>query len=198
MNLHSSIPRFSIIVAADEDGGIASNGNIPWDIPEDRTYFRQVTSATSVQSKRNCVIMGKNTYLTIPPKFRPFANRLNVVLSRSPIPDPEMPLAVLMRNSLEKAIVEASTDPSVETIFVIGGGEVYRQALLVDPSVAVCEKIYYTNVFSSFGCDCVIPSLGQLERDGFKRVPNTHPAARHGIQERNGLRYEYVTLERSA
>lgn len=197
MNLYSSTPRFSVIVAADQDGGIALNGNIPWDIPEDRTYFRQVTSVTDVQHKRNCVIMGKKTFMTIPPKFRPFANRLNVVLSRSAIPDPEIPLAVLLRNSLEKAIVEASADPSVETIFVIGGGEVYRQALSIDPSVAICERIYYTNVLSSCGCDCVIPSLTQLEKNGFKRVLNTHPAAKLGIQERNGLRYEYVLLARS-
>lgn len=200
MNLTSSprTPRFSLIVAADEEGGIGLNGNIPWDLPEDRAYFRQVTSDTLFPTKRNCVIMGRKTYMSIPPKFRPFPNRLNVILTRTTVPDPDIPVAVLVRNSLETAIAEAYEDSSVETVFVIGGGEVYRQALAVDPSIAVCERIYYTNIKGKFGCDCKIPSLAELKVLGFTQVPTVHRAAKLGIREKGDVRFEYITLERTS
>lgn len=56
---------------------------MPWKLPGDMAYFRELTSRTADPGKQNAVVMGRKTWESIPPKFRPLAGRLNVVLSRS-------------------------------------------------------------------------------------------------------------------
>jgi dihydrofolate reductase len=77
-------PPFSIIVAATQSRGIGYNGSLPWRISGDMAYFKKVTTETMDKSKRNSVIMGKKTWLSIPEKFRPLSNRLNIVISSDP------------------------------------------------------------------------------------------------------------------
>lgn len=91
----------TLIVAALSNGGIGQNGSLPWRIPGDMRYFQLVTSfmgrrpgsayplpadqagSTSDLAPLNVVIMGRKTWDSIPPKFRPLKDRLNVVLSRN-------------------------------------------------------------------------------------------------------------------
>lgn len=58
-------------------------GGLPWKIPADLAYFKELTVRTSDPAKQNAVIMGRKTWESIPQKFRPLAGRLNIVLSRS-------------------------------------------------------------------------------------------------------------------
>jgi len=122
-----TIPQFSMIVAAAANRGIGKSGMIPWRIPEDVRYFKNITclfrdthtlnryetnlskpivkrqrTSESVEEKekptyvtdnfpikitdnipQNVVVMGRNTWESIPEKFRPMPNRINVVLSRN-------------------------------------------------------------------------------------------------------------------
>ncbi len=81
--------QFALIVAATEELGIGLLSNLPWRIPKDMAFFKHVTShvpkALQHQSNmQNAVIMGRVTWESIPPKFRPLDNRFNIVVSRNP------------------------------------------------------------------------------------------------------------------
>lgn len=74
--------HLKLVVAATSAGEIGSKGAIPWHIPHDMARFRQVTTACR-PGRTNAVIMGRKTYISIPAKFRPLSDRLNIVLTRS-------------------------------------------------------------------------------------------------------------------
>jgi dihydrofolate reductase len=77
-------PFFSCVVAATETWGIGKNGTLPWTLKKDMQYFKRVTTQTQCSTKRNAVVMGRKTWQSIPPAFRPLRNRINVVISRNP------------------------------------------------------------------------------------------------------------------
>ena len=78
----NSMSRLTIIVAATKANGIGINGSLPWRLPKEMKYFAQVTS-NAVDGRRNAVIMGRNTWESIPKKHRPLSNRYNIILSRN-------------------------------------------------------------------------------------------------------------------
>jgi len=123
---------FQIVVAATKEHGIGKQGTLPWKLPTDMKFFKTVTSSTTASSKQNAVIMGRVTWESIPAKFRPLPGRLNVILTRSGIITPTPPEGVLVCESLSAALALLASPPyeeQVETVFVIGGGQVYRFAL---------------------------------------------------------------------
>nr|Q27783.1 RecName: Full=Bifunctional dihydrofolate reductase-thymidylate synthase; Short=DHFR-TS; Includes: RecName: Full=Dihydrofolate reductase; Includes: RecName: Full=Thymidylate synthase [Trypanosoma brucei brucei]AAA91362.1 dihydrofolate reductase-thymidylate synthase [Trypanosoma brucei] len=185
---------FSVVVASDEKGGIGDGGTIPWEIPEDMQYFRRVTTnlrgknVKPSPSKRNAVVMGRKTWDSLPPKFRPLSNRLNVVLSRSAtkeqllagIPDPIKRAeaandVVAVNGGLEDALrmlVSKEHTSSIETVFCIGGGTIYKQALCA-PCVNVLQAIHRTVVRpASNSCSVFfdIPAAGTKTPEGLELV----------------------------
>lgn len=70
----------TLIVAATKTNGIGQNARLPWRLPKEMAYFARVTSNAPAGS-RNAVIMGRNTWESIPAKFQPLPNRVNVVIS---------------------------------------------------------------------------------------------------------------------
>lgn len=75
--------EFDLVVAATRSLGIGQNGGIPWQLRKDMNFFKQITSDTKDPKKINCCIMGRKTYFSIPPKFRPLSKRMNVIISRN-------------------------------------------------------------------------------------------------------------------
>jgi len=73
-----------LIVAATEQFGIGIKGNLPWKLSQDMKYFRQLTMSTIDPKKQNSVIMGRKTWESIPPSFRPLTKRVNIVISAQP------------------------------------------------------------------------------------------------------------------
>ena len=67
--------------------GIGKDGGLPWRLKGEMTYFRNVTSYVpddeQKQGARNAVIMGRKTWESIPPRFRPLGGRINIVISRT-------------------------------------------------------------------------------------------------------------------
>ena len=107
-----------IIVAMSNNGVIGVNNSIPWHVPADMKRFKQVTSG-------HVVIMGRNTWESIPERFRPLSGRENIVLSRSKTGS--YPEGVEVFDSLPAALEsKAGTD---KDIFIIGGGQVYLEGL---------------------------------------------------------------------
>lgn len=82
--------RFTIIVAATQSNGIGQKGRLPWRLPKEMAYFARMTSSAP-EGSQNAVIMGRNTWESIPNKFRPLAKRVNLVLSKNKDYSPSVP-----------------------------------------------------------------------------------------------------------
>lgn len=78
-------PEFHVVVAATKDMGIGKDGGLPWRLPGEMAYFKQLTASVGdpTSDARNAVIMGRKTWESLPAKFRPLPGRVNVVLSKS-------------------------------------------------------------------------------------------------------------------
>lgn len=126
-------PVVSLIVAAlQPDLGIGANGKLPWRLKQEIKYFKDVTSK-SKEGAINAVIMGRKTWESIPKKFRPLPNRLNVVLLRNYTN--QSIDGVLYSNSLQSVLQTFESnnyhheESKIEKIFVIGGAQVYSTVL---------------------------------------------------------------------
>ncbi|CAK7890727.1 dihydrofolate reductase [[Candida] anglica] len=123
-------PSIVIIVAALlPELGIGFKGTLPWKLRQEMKYFRTVTSLTQSATNQNAVIMGRKTWESIPSKFRPLPNRLNVILSRShtkdEIADTEN---TILASSLDEALLKLQ-DQNIDKIYIIGGAELYNSIL---------------------------------------------------------------------
>lgn len=74
--------RLTLIVAATTNNGIGQSGKLPWRLSKEMAHFARVTS-NAPEGKMNAVIMGRNTWESIPKKFQPLLKRINVVISRN-------------------------------------------------------------------------------------------------------------------
>ena len=145
---------FSIIVAHDLNLGIGAQNTLPWKLSADMSHFKKVTTETKDPNKQNVVIMGRNTYESLPEKFRPLPNRYNIVLSRNK--ELNLPETLSKQNSLNDALEWASQGPlaeSFESVFVIGGAMVYTEAI-THPK---CERLIITKIHQLYDCDAFFP-----------------------------------------
>ena len=168
-------PTFSIIAAVDEDFGIGKNGGLPWQLSPDMKHFKSVT-ATASFSRKNAVIMGRKTWDSLPPQFRPLPDRLNVVLSRQP--NFKVPKGVLASKSLDEALRQlrqGTFRDSIDQIFVIGGEKIFREAI----AHPACKKLYLTHILKSFVCDCFFP---QENLSLYKPTQKSKPAFADSVE----------------
>jgi dihydrofolate reductase len=144
---------FDVVVAADLGDGIGAAGVVPWRLPSDLAFLKRITSETTQPGTRNAVLMGRITWDTIPDRFRPLPRRLNIVLTRQA--ELEIPAGVLLAGSLDQGLILGREAADVEGLFVLGGGEIYRQAL----ALPGCRHIYLTRVLSRSECDTFFPPV---------------------------------------
>jgi len=150
---------FHVVVAVCDGWGIGLCGKLPWSIPTDMKHFRRLTTSVRDASKRNAVVMGRRTWESIPPEFRPLRDRLNVVLSRSTM---DLPIDVISATSLDAALTKI-TQPDIENIFVIGGSEVFGEAL----RDGNCVALHVTRIEGMFECDVFFPEMPNGEFEMF-------------------------------
>jgi dihydrofolate reductase len=105
-----------LIWAQTPDGVIGAGNTIPWRVPEDVAHFKATTLG-------HTVVMGRKTWESLPPRFRPFSGRRNIVVTR----DPRWAAEGTERAGSIAGALERVTPSS--TAWVIGGGEIYRAAL---------------------------------------------------------------------
>ncbi|VEU23774.1 DEKNAAC105052 [Brettanomyces naardenensis] len=114
-------------------------------------YFREVTARTTDPTKKNVVIMGRKTYNSISPKFRPLKGRVNIVLSRDigeyrKEMEEELaanPTSLQIAGSLEQAL--QLVDPSkIEEIFIIGGAQLYNSVM--NNASSLVDRILLTEI----------------------------------------------------
>jgi dihydrofolate reductase len=151
--LRPSQIEFDVVVAADLSDGIGKDGQVPWHLPGDLAHLKRLTTETDVPGTHNAVLMGRVTWESIPDRFRPLPGRLNVVISRQI--NLALPPDVVRADSLSHALELARAPALVERIFVLGGAEIYRQALAMDG----CRRIYLTRVLARHDCDAFFPAI---------------------------------------
>lgn len=142
--------NFSIISALDLNRGIGYENRLPWHLSADLKHFKEVTSG-------NTVIMGRKTWDSIPEKYRPFKDRLNIVISRG---EQDLPEGVLLAHSLDEALELAEKhgfkeDGTLRKAFVIGGATLYAEAIQ-HPN---CKELILTHIEAHFECDTFFPVL---------------------------------------
>lgn len=140
---------FALVVASDNEGSIGDGTTVPWNVPEDMKFFKETTT-TSAKGKRNAVIMGRKTWDSIPTKFRPLPNRLNVVLSRNVNSVSSDSSVLTLNTSLFGALEHLTTLSDIDKVFCIGGGEIYAEALKL-PSAAFLQAVFSTRILISSG-----------------------------------------------
>ncbi|WP_141808724.1 dihydrofolate reductase [Nocardia bhagyanarayanae] len=129
-----------LIWAQTPDGVIGFENTIPWRVPEDMANFRTVTWG-------HPVIMGRRTWDSLPPKFRPLAGRRNIVVTRQPHWSAP---GVERAGSLAEALELSAPDP----VWIAGGGEIYRAAM------DFATELLVTEVEISVQGDAHAPAIG--------------------------------------
>lgn len=116
-------------MAATREMGIGKDGKLQWRLPSDLKFFKEITKTTTDPEKTNAVIMGRKTWESIPLEHRPLPGRLNVVLTRSKRSDITTGENVVKCECIPSALQLLAEIPyrfSIEKVFVIGGGQIYR------------------------------------------------------------------------
>ncbi|MBU0697127.1 MAG: dihydrofolate reductase [Bacteroidetes bacterium] len=157
----------SIIVATDEENGIGKNNQLMWHLPKDLKFFKSTTSG-------HPVIMGRKTYDSV---GKPLPNRRNIIITRQKDLKIE---GVEVFNELENAI-KACVDE--EEVFIVGGGEIYKQAL------PFTDKIYLTKVHHTFNADAFFPELNYSE---WKLISKEE----HEPDEKHAYCFSFITFSR--
>ncbi|KAH8176271.1 dihydrofolate reductase domain-containing protein [Sarocladium implicatum] len=198
-------PELTLIVAATRSMGIGLNGSMPWKgLRKEMQYFARVTSRVPTEApagSMNAVIMGRKTWDSIPPKFRPLKDRLNIVITRSAppsLPSHPVPATEPVRvSSLEQALKFAQGQGStVGRVFVIGGAQIYEAALRLPEA----RRVLITCIERDFECDTFFPDL----KEGWERRSKEEQMAWTGEErevvegehEEAGTKYEFQMWER--
>ncbi|RZU03139.1 dihydrofolate reductase [Rivibacter subsaxonicus] len=165
--------ELAVIAAVARDGAIGRDGQMPWHLPEDLAHFRRVTMGCPV-------IMGRRTWASLPPRFRPLPGRRNVVLTRDPAWHADGAEAA---SSLQAALALLQDHGRV---FVIGGGELYAQALPLAQTLVLTE------------IDLLVPDA-DTHFPAWDRNAFAETARETGVSKSDadhGLRYAFVTYGR--
>lgn len=169
-----------VILACTSKGGIGINGKLPWRIKEDMKLFKSITTTTDTtdttdtaeeSNKMNAVIMGRKTWDSIPEKFRPLPNRINIILSTTlnkymEITDKNIHTYIV--NSIEQLdiLLERLTETGrLAKSFVIGGASIYNKMFELNR----VSKIHLSLVHDDYDCDTFF-DLKNIDSEKFNLV----------------------------
>ena len=156
-----------LIWAQARNGVIGRDGQLPWHLPEDLAHFRELTTGSTV-------VMGRRTWESLPPKFRPLPARRNVVLSRQPSYDaPGAELAADLADALANA----------DGCWVIGGAAVYAAAM------TYADRLAVTDIDIDVDGDVRAPAIGP---EWIEPVPSAWQTSS------TGLRFRWRDLRRAS
>lgn len=163
-------PTIALFVAVADNNVIGGNNTLPWRLSADLRRFKDITMG-------NPIIMGRKTYESI---GRPLPGRMNIVVSRNNNFDAP---GCTIASTLEIAISLAANS-GAESIFIIGGGTIYQQAL------PYAQKIYLTQVHAT-PKGTITFTYPSEEWQEVSREP-------HSADEKNQYDYSFITLERKS
>ncbi|PLX21307.1 diacylglycerol kinase [Candidatus Parcubacteria bacterium] len=155
----------SIIVAIGKNNAIGLDNQLLWHIPEDLKHFKKITTG-------NIIVMGRKTYESI---GRALPSRTNIIITRDTKFQAE---GCIIKHSLEEVFREAKSYSDKE-VFIIGGGEIYKQAL------PHADKLYLTIVDDEPKADTFFPEYSE-----FSRVISEDE------HEQKGIKFKFIELEK--
>jgi dihydrofolate reductase len=161
--------KLHLIYARAANGAIGKDGVMPWHLPEDLAHFKRTTLGAPV-------VMGRKTWDSLPPRFRPLPGRVNVVVTRQTSWQAE---GAQVAHSLDQALQHCGP---AENVWIIGGAEMYAQALTRASTAVVTE------IEASFEGDTFAPQFG----------PEWQETARERHTSSTGLHYSFVTYTNTA
>jgi dihydrofolate reductase len=161
----------SFLVAADEGNVIGKDNKLPWHLPADLKYFKNLTWGMPV-------VMGRKTFESI---GKPLPGRTSIVITRNKTWAFEK---VLVAHTIKEA-VQFAAERGVKEVFVIGGAEIFTTTL---PNAA---RIYLTRIHHRFEGDVFFPEIPAAEW----QLVSSHT---HRPDEKNGYPYTFETWERIA
>ena len=133
--------ELALIYARAANGTIGKDGAMPWHLPEDLAHFKRLTNGCPV-------IMGRKTWDSLPARFRPLPGRRNIVITRQPDWHEN---GVQRTSSLREALSICEHDA---TVWVMGGAQIYAQAL------PLADRVEVTEIAQDFEGDAFAPVLG--------------------------------------
>jgi dihydrofolate reductase len=160
--------KLHLIFARAANGVIGIKDKLPWHLPEDMAHFKRMTMGSPV-------IMGRKTWDSLPPRFRPLPGRLNIVLTRQTDWQED---GTRCFTGLQEALAFCAQH---EHVWVIGGAQIYAQAEPVADSAVVTE------IDAVFEGDAYAPQFG----------PQWVETAREHHVSTNGLKFSFVTYTRN-
>ena len=174
----------SAIAAMARNRVIGKDGDLPWNIPEDFKFFKDKTSG-------HVMIMGRKTYDSLP---QPLPGRLHIIITRQADFTPELPAnakpktALKVVSTIEDALAYAKTKLAEygDEVFIIGGGEIYKQMM------SVTDRIYLTEILADFPGDAKFPEFNKSE---FQEVYRSSRKAGEGPNPPS-VSFDFVTYER--
>ncbi len=140
--------KVSLIVAMDSNRGIGKNNDLMWHLPADMNFFKETT-------KNQIVVMGRKNYDSIPEKYRPLPNRLNVILTRNKDFKADN---CLVFNTFDACLTHFEQE-NERKVFIIGGGEIYKMALDSNR----LNEMFITYVDGVFDADTFFPEFDEQE-----------------------------------
>ncbi len=158
----------TLVAAVARNGVIGKDNRLPWHLPEDLAHFKALTTG-------HAVIMGRKTWDSLPAKFKPLPQRLNIVVTRDAAFRAE---GAVIAHSLPEAIAAAGNDAA----FVIGGAEIYALAL------PLADRIEFTEVDAGCEGDAFFPAF---DRSAWRET------AREQHKSVSGFDYAFVTYQRN-
>ena len=159
----------SLLVAADENNVIGKDNKLPWHLPNDLRYFKNLTWAMPI-------LMGRKTFESI---GKPLPGRKSIVITRNPEWNHD---GVTVVHSVDAALAAAQKE-DVKEIFVIGGAEIFREAF------PVARRIYLTRIHHNFDGDVYFQELSPQE---WTLVKETHCSP----DEKNAFAHTFQVWER--
>jgi len=161
--------EIALIYARATNGVIGANGRMPWHLPEDLAHFKQLTQG-------HPVIMGRKTWDSLPPRFRPLPQRVNIVITRQS----QWQADNVQRAANLAEALELARQTTAPTVWIMGGAQIYALAL------PLAKRIEVTEIDRSYTGDAYAPTLDSEWQEVGR---SSHIAA-------NGLRYAFVTLKK--
>jgi dihydrofolate reductase len=146
---NTSALKVILIAAIGENHELGRNNDLLWRLKSDMEFFKQTTSG-------HWVIMGRKSWESLPPRFRPLPNRVNCIVSRNTSFQAH---GAHVFSSIQDALKHAK-QASVESVYVIGGAQIYRQAL----EEGLVDEMYLTHVEARFSdADVFFPQLNFMQ-----------------------------------
>ena len=156
-------PIYNMIVAYDLDNGIGKDNRMPWYFPEDLKRFSKLTRGEG----KNAIIMGKNTWKSIPKK--PLPKRDNLILSTTLNIDQGNPQNTYVKTFTNIAMLDKfCEEQQYETVWIIGGSKIYEQFLMHDK----LKQIYVTLINEKYDCDVKFPDISSWKLQSTEPVLN--------------------------